>query len=189
MQQFLLFGKRPAKYFGGHFEVKCGAFADNESYNEFLDDHEFSSNLFSNFKAVLSFFDRNLSAAFNKKETSKNGEMELPFLAIREATVNMIVHKDYRKGIKSTVEIRPDRVVFYNPGHLFQPFISTEKMLKPHPSKPGNKLIAKIFYLAGFFENWGSGTLAILSEMKKAGKKPPEFSFDGGMFRLVLPRN
>ena len=59
----------------------------------------------------------------------------------------MIVHRDYRQSIKSTVEVRPASVSFYNPAHLFGPAITIKNLTKRHPSRPGNKLIAKIFYL------------------------------------------
>ncbi len=71
---------------------------------------------------------------------------------IREAIVNMLIHKDYRQGVQSTVEVRPSYIRFYNPGHLFRPVVTEENLLKPHPSKLGNKLIAKCFFWAGLVE-------------------------------------
>ena len=123
----------------------------------------------------------------------KNGESEsVEFKkstpSLREAIVNMIVHRDYRQNIKSTLEIRPSAISFYNPGLLFGPSITIDRLKTLHPSRPGNKLIAKIFYLMGLFENWGGGTLKIISETVKSGKASPEFSFEDGMFRLVLFR-
>jgi ATP-dependent DNA helicase RecG len=113
---------------------------------------------------------------------------EFPVSVIREALVNMIVHRDYRQNIKSTVEIRPSTVSFYNPGQLFGPTITIERLKTFHPSRPGNRLIAKIFYLMGLFENWGGGTLKILAETIESGKPSPEFFFEQGMFRLLLLR-
>ena len=66
--------------------------------------------------------------------------------------------------------------------------ISVDKASGTTLIKAGNKLIAKIFYLMGLFENWGSGTLKILSDTVQSGKPPPEFTFEAGMFRLVLRR-
>ena len=45
-----------------------------------------------------------------------------------------------------------------------------------------------IFYLMGLFENWGGGTLQIITETIKSGKTSPIFSFEDGMFRLELFR-
>jgi predicted HTH transcriptional regulator len=107
---------------------------------------------------------------------------------IREALANMIVHRDYRQNVKSTVEVRPSQISFYNPALLFEPTITVTRLKSLHPSRPGNRLIAKVFYLMGLFENWGGGTLKILSESTNAGKPEPAFFFEGGMFRLVLYR-
>ena len=107
---------------------------------------------------------------------------------LREALVNMIVHRDYRQDIKSTIEIRPTSIAFYNPAQLFGPTITIERLSQVHPSRPGNKLLAKIFYLMGLFENWGGGTLKIITDSVGAGKPAPAFTFEDGMFRLVLLR-
>ena len=107
---------------------------------------------------------------------------------IREAIVNLLIHKDYRQGVKSTVEIRPSFIRFYNAGHLFRPIITEENLLQPHPSKPGNKLLAKTFFWAGLAETWGSGTLKILHAMQQLGKPAPSFVYANGMFELKIFR-
>jgi len=109
-------------------------------------------------------------------------------LIVRESLVNMIVHRDYRQNIKGAVEVRPSMIAFYNPAQLFEPTINIERLKKSHPSRPGNKLISKIFYLMGLFENWGGGTLEIISDTIKSGKPSPEFHFEDGMFTLELYR-
>jgi len=184
----LLFGKNPARFFINHFEVKCGRFLDDEGYDEIENDKEFSGNLISIFKAVINFVLESINKRSLKGDVHRKEEWELPVSVIREAIVNMIVHRDYRQNIKSTLEIRPSAISFYNPGLLFGPSITIDRLKTLHPSRPGNKLIAKIFYLMGLFENWGGGTLKIISETVKSGKPSPEFSFEGGMFRLVLFR-
>jgi ATP-dependent DNA helicase RecG len=123
-----------------------------------------------------------------KNSIQRLEEWEFPLEVLREALVNMIVHRDYRQNIKSTVEVRPQYISFYNPGQLFEPTITIERLKQIHPSRPGNRLIAKIFYLMGVFENWGGGTLKIISEAIKAGKPAPGFFYEGGMFRLELYR-
>lgn len=36
--------------------------------------------------------------------------------------------------------------------------ITIEDLSRPHPSRPYNKLIADVFYKAGFIESWRRGT-------------------------------
>jgi len=184
----LLFGKDPGKFFADHFEIKCGKFASDAGYDEIANEKEFRQNLIQNFNAALNFILESICKSSLKTEVQRIERWEFPVSVIREAMVNMIVHRDYRQDIKNTVEIRPSEISFYNPAQLFGPTITIERLKRLHPSRPGNKLIAKIFYLMGLFENWGSGTLKIVSETIKSGKPSPEFSYEDGMFKLVLFR-
>jgi len=184
----LLFGTEPLKFFCNHFEIKCGDFFQDSGYKEIVNDQEYNDNLITNFKTSLSFILKSIQKRSAKQDVNRIESYELPVSVIRDALVNMIVHRDYRQNIKSTVEIRPSIISFYNPAQLFEPTINIERLSKVHPSRPGNKLIAKIFYLMGLFENWGGGTLHIISETIKSGKKSPVFSFEDGMFRLELCR-
>jgi len=184
----LLFGKYPQNFFADHFEIKCGKFASDTGYDEIANEKEFRQNLIQNFNAALNFILESIGKSSLKTDVHRVERWEFPVSVIREAMVNMIVHRDYRQNIKSSVEIRPSAVSFYNPAQLFMPTITIERLMKVHPSRPGNKLIAKIFYLMGLFENWGGGTLKIISETINSGKPLPEFSFEDGMFQLVLLR-
>jgi len=184
----LLFGKDPGKFFADHFEIKCGKFAENQGYDEISNEQEFGQNLIHNFHAALGFAMESIGKKSLKNDIHRKETWEFPVGVIREGLVNMIVHRDYRQNVKSTLEIRPSSVFFYNPAQLFGPSITIENLKTLHPSRPGNRLIARVFYLAGLFENWGGGTIKIVSETVRHGKPQPEFYFEDGMFRLVLLR-
>ncbi len=162
----------------------------DEGYDEISNDKEFNRNLIENFHLSLGFIKDSIKkrAVKVKNSIQRVEEWEFPLEVMREALVNMIVHRDYRQGIKSTLEIRPSSISFYNPGQLFAPTITIERLKQIHPSRPGNRLIAKVFYLMGVFENWGGGTLKIISETIKAGKPAPGFFYQDGMFRLEFYR-
>lgn len=61
-------------------------------------------------------------------------------------------------GIKNTIEIWSSFIHFQNPGILFKPKFTVKKLTRPHPSRPENNLIAKVFYMSGLFEIWENGT-------------------------------
>lgn len=184
----LLFGKQPQRFFANHYEIKCGKFVADQGYDEILNEQEFSHNLIRNFYAALSFLLESIEKRATKGEVQRTEAWEYPVGVLREALVNLIVHRDYRQDVKSTIEVRPGFIQFYNPGQLFQPTITIERLSRLHPSRPGNKLIAKIFYLLGLFENWGGGTLKIIEESQKASKATPAFAFEDGMFKVTLFR-
>ena len=184
----LLFGRKPSRHFSDHFEIKCGNFPKDFGYSEIVNDRVFSSNLLLNFEKAFAYLLENTGNSSRKGDSYRKYDYEFPPLALREILVNMIVHRDYRQGIKSTIEIRPSKIIFSNPAHLFSPTITAERLSVPHPSRPGNKLIARVFYLMGLFENWGGGTLDVIHGMKEHGNQKPEFKFEGGMFSVILER-
>ncbi len=184
----LLFGKSPEKYFAGHYEVKCGRFNEDHGYAEIMDENEFNTGLIQAVKLTQGYLLQALHKQYRKNGGQGAEKLEYSPLVIRESIVNMLVHRDYRQGIKSTIEIRPSAISFFNPATLFGPTITPETLKRRHPSRPGNKLIAKIFYLMGLFENWGSGTLQIIDGAIAAGKVEPDFVYQDGMFQLILHR-
>lgn len=184
----LLFGKNPVGLFSNHFEVKCGRFLKDSGYDVISNEKEFNRNILRNFHSVLAFVLESIEKSFNKAGIYREERWEFPVEVIRETLVNMFVHRDYRQDIKSTVEIRPSSISFNNPAQLFGPAITLDSLKKYHPSRPGNKLIAKIFYLMGLFENWGGGTLKIVEAASEYGKPVPEFCFEDEIFRVLLFR-
>lgn len=184
----LLFGRNPSRFFLQHYETRCGFFSTDHGYDDILDDREWTSNLLHMLQDVFGYMTEHIHKHSRKTDVYRTDEYEFPLPAIRECLVNMLVHRDFRQNIKNTVEIRPKAITFTNPAHLFAPAITIDMLKQPHVSRPGNKLIAKIFYLMGLFESWGGGTLKIVTDIRNAGKPEPEFSFKNGIFRLTLLR-
>jgi len=184
----LLFGKHPARFFSGHYEIKVASFPSDTSYDEMSNEQEYTGNLLKLFADAQGFLLNSLRKSYLKGEQAGTEHFELPRAMLREALVNLIVHRDYRMDVKSTIEVRPSFIRFYNPAQLFSPTITLDALKRHHPSRPGNKLLAKIFYMMGLFENWGSGTLKIIEAAKQSSKREPDFDFQDGMFSLKIYR-
>jgi ATP-dependent DNA helicase RecG len=56
-----------------------------------------------------------------------------------------------------------------------------------HPSVPPNPLLARALFLAGYIEEWGTGTLAVIEAMRENGNPEPRFEDTGAGIRVVLP--
>jgi len=113
----------------------------------------------------------------------------LPMDALREAVTNALCHREYSEyNTDVTVQIYDNRVEVWNPGRLPER-LSISKLKRPHESIPRNPLIAKVFYLGGFIEAWGRGTLDIVRYCVEAGHPEPEFEEDHGTFIVrFIPR-
>jgi len=111
---------------------------------------------------------------------------ELPLVAVREVIVNAVAHRDYRSTAPIQVRLDDDKLEVWNPGHLPEP-LTVAALRQAHPSVPPNPRIARALYLAGFVEEWGTGTLRVLSSMSEQGNADPIFAASLGGICVTLP--
>jgi ATP-dependent DNA helicase RecG len=99
---------------------------------------------------------------------------------LREALCNALCHRDYSAGGGSvSLALYDDRLEIASTGPL--PFGQTpEDLMKPHPSRPWNPLIAGVFHRRGIIESWGRGTLRMAELTRRAGLLAPEIEAGTG---------
>ena len=113
--------------------------------------------------------------------------LEIPEDALREMVCNAIVHKNYL-GPHIQMRVWDDRVELWNYGGLPNDF-TIEKLLQTHESCPRNPLIAQVFYLAGFIEQWwGRGYEKIHDAFVREHLLQPTFEQARGGFLVTIPR-
>jgi predicted HTH transcriptional regulator len=73
--------------------------------------------------------------------------------ALREAILNSIIHKDYNS---TTIFLRiyDSQLEIWNPGKL-PDSLTVDQLKSMHNSIPRNRLIADVFFMAGYIEAWG----------------------------------
>jgi ATP-dependent DNA helicase RecG len=111
---------------------------------------------------------------------------ELPAVAVREVVVNAVAHRDYRSTAPTQVHLDDDKLSVWNPGHLPEP-LTVAALRLAHPSVPPNPRIARALYLAGLVEEWGTGTLRVVSSMAEQGNPDPVFEASLGGIAVTLP--
>lgn len=94
-------------------------------------------------------------------------------IAIREALVNAVSHRDYRMAGSITVRQFPRRLEIVSPGG-FLPGIDAENFLWRH--NPRNRRIAETFERTGLAERSGQGLNLMFEECIKEGKPIPDFA-------------
>ena len=117
----------------------------------------------------------------HRKET-----LELPEDGLREMICNAIMHRDYM-GTFIQMRVWADRIQLWNDGTL-PPSLTIEKLMTEHESRPRNPLIAKVFYLLGFIENWGRGYEKIRESFEQAHLQVPTFEQVRGGFMAIIQR-
>ncbi len=142
--------------------------------------------LFQQIEQAAVFVARNLRTLSTREGLLRKDLPELPFAAVREAITNAVAHRDYRSTAPIQLRLDDSGLEIWNPGHLPAP-LSAAALHEPHPSVPTNPLIARALYLAGYVEEWGSGTLRIIQALRDAGLGAPLFCEESGGIRVLLP--
>jgi len=88
-------------------------------------------------------------------------------MALREAVLNAIIHKDYATGTPVQISVYADKLMIWNPGQL-PPSWTAAKLKQKHASLPFNPVIANVFFRAGEIEAWGRGVERIFAACREA---------------------
>lgn len=178
----LLFGKNPQKYFI-NLCTRIGRFKDEITI---IDDKWAKGNLFQQFEETINIIRQHISVRYEIKDFQRKDIWDYPLTAIREALLNVLVHRDYFDIANFTlIKVYDDHMWFHNPGGLPEG-ITIEQLKRAHSSVFRNPLIAKVFYLAGFIEQYGSGTVRMVEWMKEAGLPEPEYKEEMGGFSVYF---
>jgi ATP-dependent DNA helicase RecG len=163
----LLFGRSPTQFLP-QATVRCARFK-GETEVTFLDMQVVGGTVIEQVEAVMEFARRNLAmaakieGALERKET-----WEYPLVALREAVINAVCHRDYASAASVQLRIFDDRLEVWNPGGL-PPELSVSDLRVSHASIPRNKLIADAFFLIGYVEQFGTGTQRMIGLLQQAG--------------------
>ena len=150
--------------------------------DEFLDQQQLTGHAFELLREADLFLRRHLPVAgrFEPGVLERIDEPLFPPLALREALVNALCHRDYSiAGGAVSVAIYDDRLEISSTGLL--PFgLTVADLKRDHESYPRNPLLANVFYLRGLIERWGRGTQKIVELCVQAGHPEPEFEERAG---------
>lgn len=184
----LLFAKEPQRFLISS-EVKCVHFFGTEVAKPMPDYKIFKGTVFELVDQALHFVMDKLAAAVGTRAESIAVPVtpEIPRLAVSEAIVNAVVHRDYASNASVQVMLFKDRLEVWNPG-AYPTELSLADLRIPHASIPRNPLIAEPMYLARYIEKVGTGTLDMIARSKQAGLAPPKFVQEQGQVKQTLFR-
>ena len=151
------------------------------------DSRSIEGGLFQQIEEAVAFVARNLRTRAIRSGIVREDRQELPLAAVREVVANAVAHRDYRSVAPIQLRLTDEALTLWNPGQLPPP-LTPASLREDHPSIPPNPHIARALYLAGYIEEWGTGTLRVIEALRDAGNPPPLFeSTAGDGLRVVLP--
>ena len=143
--------------------------------------------VFEQIESVVAFVSRNLRVLPRRSGLVREEVPELPHAAVREVIANALAHREYRSTAPVQLRLDDRSLTVWNPGH-FPPPITPALLREEHPSVPTNPLLARALHLAGYIEQWGTGTLRVIAAMRDNGNPEPLFEERGdGGIRVTLP--
>ncbi len=157
--------------------IKMARFKGTDKLGDFIDNQQISANAFRILSEADAFLRRHLPIAsfFKPDQFKRIDKPALPVMAIREALINSIVHRDYSDRYTDiSLAVYDNRLEVWNSGILLKN-LTIENLKYEHESVLRNKLIANAFYVRGWIEKWGRGTNRMVDLCKEDGIPEPTF--------------
>lgn len=152
------------------------------------DQKDMTSDIITNIDEVFVFLRRSLDVAFSFEsgKPTRNEVWEIPYMALKEALINAIAHRDYiNRGTHIQVEVFDDRVSITNFGGLANG-LSVDELRKRSVHRNPN--IVNLLHRSNFIEKLGTGLLRIDSELEQAGQPKAELEINEHWFSIIFKR-
>ena len=178
----VLFFARDIDFLLNHAIVVCVLYKGTEKVN-ILDKKDFKGNIVENINNAILFVKRHTNVQYKIEKLQREEIPDIPDIALREAIINAVCHRDYfDKSANVLIEVFDDRVEISNPGGL-------PSGLKPsdfgRKSVARNPLIASLLSRINYIEKVGTGINRIKQAVAENERSSVEFSFDG-VFSVVF---
>jgi ATP-dependent DNA helicase RecG len=180
----ILFFSDASKAFLPHSSIDCVLFKGTDKAN-ISDRKEFDDDIISNIEDALLFCRTHLKVEYKIDGSRRTEVLEIPEVALREAIVNAVAHRDYLvTGARVSIEIFDDRVDISNPGGL-PPGLSKNEFGKRSLTR--NPILSSLLYRSKYIERLGTGISRIKDALKNVNLPEPIFHFDG-FFTITIRR-
>ena len=163
--------------------VKAAVF-EGKDQSVFRDRQEFSGSLLGQLNAVYDYIDRRNQVRSTFDKLRRIDERDYPEVAIREALLNALVHRDYSYSASTLVNIYDDRIEFTSIGGLMSGISLNDILLGLSICR--NPKLANVFYRLQLIEAYGTGMNKIIRAYDHSGKKPLIETTDNA-FKITLP--
>jgi len=169
-----------------HVVIKCSRFK-GKTMDVFLDKKEYTGDLFTQLENTENFIKNHIHLKGEINGLQRTDTYEIPIVAIREALVNAVVHRDYsNRGRDIKVGVYDDIINIVSPGGL--PHAITEQNLTQGRSEIRNRALAGVLKTLNYIEQWGTGIKRIKSSCIQHGLQEPDIKETGDFVDVVLYR-
>ena len=150
----------------------------------FKDRREFTGSLMQQMNEVYDFIDFRNQTRATIERLLRIDVRDYPEIAVREALLNLLVHRDYSFSASALISIYADRIEFVSIGGLM-PGIDLEDIMVGI-SVCRNQDLANVFYRLHLIEAYGTGMGKIMRAYESMAEKP-SIETTKNTFKIILP--
>lgn len=163
--------------------IKVAVF-EGINQNVFKDRREFSGSLMQQLNEVYDYIDfhNQIHATFRK--LLRIDTRDYPEVAVREALLNTLVHRDYSFRASTLISIYDDRIEFVSIGGLLPGLEFDDLMMGVSVCR--NPHLANVFYRLQLIEAYGTGMKKIMGAYANALVQP-KIKTTNNAFKIILP--
>lgn len=163
--------------------IKMAVFEGNNQ-NIFKDRKEFSGSLLQQLNEAYDYIDFHNRTHATFQKLLRIDTRDYPEVAVREALLNALVHRDYSFSASTLISIYDDRIEFVSIGGLL-PGLELEDLMMG-VSVCRNPNLANVFYRLQLIEAYGTGMQKIIGAYAEAPVKP-QIKTTNNAFKIILP--
>ena len=163
--------------------VKAAVFEGTDQ-SIFRDRQEFTGSLLQQMNEGYEYIDRRNQVRSTFDKLRRIDTRDYPEVAIREALLNSLVHRDYSFSASTLISVYDDRIEFTSIGGLPAGVSLNDIMIGLSVCR--NPKLANVFYRLELIEAYGTGMKKIMGAYEHSDKKPVIEATDNA-FKIVLP--
>lgn len=163
--------------------IKAAVF-EGIDQNVFKDRREFSGSLMQQLNEVYDYIDFHNQTHATFRKLLRIDTRDYPEVAVREALLNTLVHRDYSFRASTLISIYDDRIEFVSIGGLLPGLELDDLMMGVSVCR--NPHLANVFYRLQLIEAYGTGMKKIMGAYANALVQP-KIKTTNNAFKIILP--
>ncbi|MBM3795216.1 MAG: hypothetical protein FJW31_14360 [Acidobacteria bacterium] len=167
----LLFGLRTQFHVPGASSI-FSTYPGTDRSTRTAERHELTSTLLEQAQRLIELLNGQIYKAFDKADLKNANARKYPQVALHEAAVSALVHRDYESYDPTRVTAFSDRIEFLSPGSLLAGVAKDEFESGRAPAKWRNEALAWFFNRLNPAQAEGQGIRTILRTMNAEGCRP-----------------
>ncbi len=163
--------------------IKAAVF-EGINQNVFKDRREFSGSLMQQLNEVYDYIDFHNQTHATFQRLLRIDTRDYPEVAVREALLNSLVHRDYSFRASTLISIYDDRIEFVSIGGLLSGLELDDLMMGISVCR--NPHLANVFYRLQLIEAYGTGMKKIMGAYADTPVQP-KITATNNVFKITLP--